>query len=201
MEKFSVLDAVAVPLDMANVDTDQFCPSRFLRKPRKDGFAPYLFHDLRFNADESEKPEFPLNQEPFRKARIIVSDRNFGCGSAREHAVWGMYDYGFRAAIAPSFGDAFFNNSYQNGLLPLRVDPDQAAAWRGQLKAKPGTHMVIDLAAQTIVGPDGGTVRFEIDPFRKQCLLDGVDEIGFTLGFNDRIAAYERQRDAVVSWL
>src|SRR4051794_15314922 len=192
MEKVQRIEAAALPLDQANCDTDQVVPARFLRKPRKVGYGQFLFHDLRFDDDGSEKPGFPLNQDPFRDAKILVADRNFGCGSSREHAVWALYDYGFRAAIAPSFGDIFFNNSFQNGFLPVTLADERCAELRRQLGAKPGAHIVVDLAAQTVTAPDGSTHRFELDPFRKQCLTMGVDDIGFTLAERERIDAFAR---------
>jgi 3-isopropylmalate/(R)-2-methylmalate dehydratase small subunit len=200
MEAFASLDAVAVPFGL-NVDTDQILPARFLRKSRKEGLARYAFHDLRFNEDGSENPTFLLNQAAYRDARIIVADRNFGCGSSREHAVWALCDYGFRVAIAPSFSDIFFNNAYQNGFLPVVVSAGAAAAWRGQLVAAPGSHISVDLEAQTIVGPDGATVGFEIDPFRKHCLLRGLDDIGFTLELGDAVAAFEKEYRREMTWL
>jgi 3-isopropylmalate/(R)-2-methylmalate dehydratase small subunit len=201
MEKFARLDAIALPFGQANCDTDQIVPARFLRKPRKQGYGPYLFHDLRFNDDGSEKPDFVLNQAPYRAARIIVADRNFACGSSREHAVWALHDAGFRAAIAPSFGDIFFNNSFQNGFLPVVLPEERCAELRRQLGARPGAQMVVDLDSQTVTAPDGTTDRFEIDAFRKHCLEEGVDDVGFTLAQRDRIAAFAKALDAEMSWL
>ena len=201
MQKVNSVEAVALPLSLSNIDTDQILPARFLLKSRKDGLSQYLFHDLRFNQDGSEIAEFPLNHKPYRDARIIVTDRNFGCGSSREHAVWALYDYGFRVAIAPSFGDIFLNNSYQNGLLPIVVSAVQAAEWRGQLQAAPGAHMSVDLQRQCITGPDGVSITFEIDSFRKRCLLNGLDDIGFTLDLVDSIAAFEKEYRGNMSWL
>jgi 3-isopropylmalate/(R)-2-methylmalate dehydratase small subunit len=201
MEKFQRVDAVAMPLSAANVDTDQVVPARFLRKPRKVGYGQFLFHDLRFNDDGSEKPEFVLNQPPYRDAKILVADRNFGCGSSREHAVWALYDYGFRAAIAPSFGDIFFNNSFQNGFLPIVLSDERCAELRRQLAASPGARMTVDLEAQSVTAPDGSVHRFDIEPFRKQCLTMGVDDIGFTLAQRDRIAEFAQGLEREMSWL
>ena len=201
MEKFTRLDAVAMPFGMANCDTDQIVPARFLRKPRKVGYGQFLFHDLRFGDDGAEKPGFPLNQPPWRSAKIIVGDRNFACGSSREHAVWALYDYGFRAAIAPSFGDIFFNNSFQNGFLPIVLASERCAELRRQLEAKPGARMVVDLDAQTVTAPDGTADAFELDGFRKQCLLMGVDDIGFTLEQHDRIVAFAKGIKEEMSWV
>ena len=201
MEKFSSLDAVALPFGVSNVDTDQILPARFLLKSRKDGLAKYLFHDLRFNQNGSEIDEFPLNRQAYRAARIIVADRNFGCGSSREHAVWALYDYGFRVAIAPSFGDIFSNNSYQNGLLPIVVSPAQAAAWRLQLQQAPGSQMRVDLETQRVSGPDGISIGFEIDSYRKRCLLNGLDDIDFTLALAGTIDAFEKRYRSSTPWL
>jgi 3-isopropylmalate/(R)-2-methylmalate dehydratase small subunit len=201
MEKFARLDAVAMPFGMANCDTDQIVPARFLRKPRKVGYGGFLFHDLRFNDDGSEKPDFPLNKPPYRAAKIIVGDRNFACGSSREHAVWALYDYGFRSAIAPSFGDIFFNNSFQNGFLPIVLPMERCAELRRQLEAKPGARIIVDLDAQTVTAPDGTLDRFELDGFRKQCLTMGVDDIGFTLEQRDRIAAFAKGLKEEMSWI
>lgn len=199
MEAFTTLDAVAVPVDLANVDTDQIIPARFLGKPRAQQ-THALFHDLRFDAQGQPKPDFVLNRPEFASARIIVADRNFACGSSRENAVTVMVDNGFRAFIAPSFGDIFFNNCYQNGVLPIRVAAARADALRAQLLAKPGARISIDLAAQTVTGPDGLSDRFEIDAFRKDCLLRGLDDISLTLTYIQDIERYETQRRAEQDW-
>ncbi|HTK00757.1 MAG TPA: 3-isopropylmalate dehydratase small subunit [Bordetella sp.] len=196
MEAFQRLDAVALPVPRSNVDTDQVVPARYLQKPRTDDFGAYLFRDLRFAKDGSENPDFILNQPPYRPARIVVAQRNFGCGSSREHAVWALYDYGVRAVIAPSFGDIFFSNSLKNGLLPIVLPEPTVAALLQALQAEPGVHIVVDLAAQTVTAPDGATHTFQVDAFSKQCLLEGMDELDYTLTLADRIAAFERQHDA-----
>ncbi len=201
MEKFQRLEALALPLDAPNMDTDQIIPARFLRKPRKAGMGGFLFHDLRFADDGSEKPGFVLNRPAFRGARILVAERNFGCGSSREHAVYALWDYGIRAVLAPSFGDIFYNNSFKNGLLPIVVPAETAAGLRAALNTRPGAHMTVDLAAQRVTSPAGETIPFEIDPFRKHCLLEGVDEIGFTLGLERDIAAFEARQREDMSWL
>jgi 3-isopropylmalate/(R)-2-methylmalate dehydratase small subunit len=201
MEKFTRLDAVAMPLSAANVDTDQILPARFLRKPRAVGYAEFLFHDLRRSDDGSERPSFVLNQAPYRDARILVADRNFACGSSREHAVWALVDHGFRAAVAPSFGDIFFNNCFQNGFLPIVLPDERCAEIRRQLEQRPGAHLVVDLDAQTVAAPDGTLDRFAIDSFRKHCLLMGVDDIGFTLAQRERITAFEQELHRDMSWV
>jgi 3-isopropylmalate/(R)-2-methylmalate dehydratase small subunit len=201
MEPFRRLDAVAAPMGAPNVDTDQIIPARFLWRKRDDGWGQLLFNDLRFNDDGSEKPQFVLNQPSYREARVLVADRNFGCGSSREHAVWSLYDYGFRSVIAPSFGDIFFNNSFQNGFLPIVQPIEGCESLRAQLADKPGTHIVIDLEAQKIIAPDGTECDFAIDPFRKECLLAGTDEIRFTLGHDDKIAAFEKKYERGMPWM
>src|SRR5207302_768916 len=153
MEPFTRLDAVAAPMPVPNVDTDQIIPARFLRKSRKDGYGQYLFCDLRFAPDGTEKPGFVLNQAPYRGARILVADKNFGCGSSREHAVYALWDYGFRAVIAPSFGDIFFNNCFKNGLLPIVLPAERAGALRAELVRQPGAHLKVDLERQEVVAP------------------------------------------------
>ncbi len=194
MEPFTTLEAVALPLDQPNIDTDQIVPARFLGGSRESQ-ARALFHDLRLAAD------FVMNQPGFAGARIVVAEHNFGCGSSREHAVTVMIDNGLRAYIAPSFGDIFFNNCFQNGALPIRLDAERVAELRAALHAAPGAVVRIDLAAQTVIGPDGKTDRFDIDPFRKDCLLRGVDEINFTRGYEADIARFEARQAEEMGWL
>ena len=200
MEPFRLLDAVAAPLAMANVDTDQIIPARFLWRKRHEGWGHLLFHDLRFADDGAPRPEFVLNQDAFRAARVLVADINFGCGSSREAAVWSLYDYGIRVVIAPSFGDIFFNNSFQNGLLPIMLPPERVAALRTMVEQAPGTRISVDLAAQTVTGPHGQE-SFDIDPFRKECLLAGTDDITYTLAHRDAIAAFEQAYATKVPWV
>jgi 3-isopropylmalate/(R)-2-methylmalate dehydratase small subunit len=201
MEPFKHLDAVAAPMEAPNVDTDQIIPARFLWRKRNDGWGHLLFHDLRFDDDGTPKPGFVLNTPPYADARILVADRNFACGSSREHAVWSLYDYGFRAVIAKSFGDIFFGNSFQNGLLPIVLPPERVEALRASVTAAPGARVVVDLAGQEVRGPDGTTDRFDIDPFRKECLLAGTDDVTFTLSNLERIAAFEKGYEGKVSWV
>jgi 3-isopropylmalate/(R)-2-methylmalate dehydratase small subunit len=201
MEKFERLEAVALPVAMTNVDTDQITPARFLWRPRREGYAKILFHDLRFDDAGAEKPQFILNRPPYRDARIVVADRNFGCGSSREHAVWALHDYGFRAAVAPSFGDIFFNNSFKHGFLPIVLPQARVTALLDALARAPGARMTVDLAAQQVTGPDGKVDSFAIDPFRKRLLLEGLDDIGFTLGHKDEIAAFEREYERALPWI
>ena len=201
MEPFKNLQAVAVPVHAANVDTDQIIPARFLWKQRTDGYGELLFNDVRLGPDKTPKPDFVLNRPEYRGARILVAGRNFGCGSSREHAVWALYDAGFRSVIAPSFGDIFYNNCFQNGLLPIVLPTERVATLIGRLTAQPGAALTIDLPAQTVTGPDGVVDGFEIGAFRKACLLEGHDEVSFTLTHADRIAAFERRHEARLPWV
>ena len=200
MQAFKTLDAVAVPIARPNVDTDQIVPARYLRKPRNLGFGDYLFRDLRLDKDGRER-DFVLNKPGYRDAKILVAERNFGCGSSREAAVYALWDYGFRAVIAPSFGDIFFGNSFMNGLLLVVLPEADVAALIAPLEAKPGAHMQIDLAAQTVTGADGKAYRFDIDAYRKRCLIEGLDELAFTLSQREAIAAFEQKHAAALPWM
>jgi 3-isopropylmalate/(R)-2-methylmalate dehydratase small subunit len=202
MEPFTRLAAVAAPIDLANVDTDRIIPARLLRKPQgSPGYDRFLFHDVRFDAAGAEKPEFVLNQAPYRDARILVTAENFGCGSSREAAVWALGAYGVRAVLAPSLGDIFHGNCFKNGLLPVILPVDVAADLRRQLHARPGAALTVDLAAQTVTAPDGALHRFEVDAFGKQMLLSGRDEIGLTLGYEPQIIDFEARQRAAMPWL
>jgi 3-isopropylmalate/(R)-2-methylmalate dehydratase small subunit len=194
MEPITRFEAGAVPIDQANVDTDQITPARYLQKPRSAPFGDYLFRDLRFDADGAEKPDFVLNRPAYRGAQIVVAEENFGCGSSREHAVWALYDYGIRAVIAPSFGDIFASNAAKNGLLTVVLPAPVVKDMIEALKSEPDLEVAVDLQAQTVSLPNGPARRFEIDPYRKHLLLNGLDELGFTLGQLDRIEAFERAR-------
>jgi 3-isopropylmalate/(R)-2-methylmalate dehydratase small subunit len=193
---FNVLTSVAVPLDLVNVDTDRIVPARFLRQPRSAGYQNFLFHDLR-----EQDPQFVLERPEYRGAQILVAAENFGCGSSREAAVWALAGAGFRAWIAPSFGDIFFENSFKNGVLAIVLPLERVAALRSALAASPGAKMTIDLHGQTVTGPEGSVDPFEVDPFRKECLLAGVDEIDLTMRHVDQIAAYEERQRAETPWL
>ena len=204
MLKFEPIEAPAAALDMPNVDTDQIIPARFLWRGRADGFGALLFNDLRTTADGTPKPDFVLNRMP--SAKILVADRNFGCGSSREHAVWALLDAGLRVVIAPSFGDIFFNNALKNGLLPIVLPQARCDALRAALNRNPGAAMAVDLEQQTVTGPigvndGGGSDHFEIDPFRKQLLLSGMDDITFTLSQQGAIDAFEDRYRAAQPWL
>ena len=185
MEPFVRLDAVAMPVLRPNVDTDQIVPARYLQKPRSDNFGDYLFRDVR------NDPAFVLNGEPYRGARIVVAERNFGCGSSREHAVWALHDYGFRAAIAPSFGDIFAGNALKNGFLPIVLPQATVTSLLADLTRQPGARLSIDLPRQVVRDMEGREHAFEIDAFAKHCLVEGLDEISFTLTHLPAIEAYE----------
>jgi 3-isopropylmalate/(R)-2-methylmalate dehydratase small subunit len=201
VQAFTRVTAVAVPIDLPNVDTDRVIPARFLRKDKNvPEYASFLFHDVRFNADGSEKPEFVLNHQGFRGAGIVVAAENFGCGSSREAAVWALAAYGVRSVIAPSLGDIFHQNCFKNGLLPVILPADVAADLRRQLHAQPGLEITVDLEAQTVTAPDGARHRFDVDAFRKEMLLSGRDEIGLTLGYEAQIADFEARRAREMAW-
>jgi 3-isopropylmalate/(R)-2-methylmalate dehydratase small subunit len=194
MQPFTRLDAIMLPIARPNVDTDQITPARYLQKPRADNFGDYLFRDLRFAKDGSEIAGFVLNQPPYRAARIVVSLDNFGCGSSREHAVWALADYGMRAVIAPSFGDIFYSNALKNGLLPIVLPESACTALLDATLSMPGARATVDLEAQTVTTPDGANHRFDIDPRSKHCLLQGIDEIDYTLSQIALIEDYEQRK-------
>jgi 3-isopropylmalate/(R)-2-methylmalate dehydratase small subunit len=201
MEPFTRVTAVAVPIDLPNVDTDRVIPARFLRKDRSvPEYASFLFHDVRFGADGAERPEFVLNQAPYRGARIVVAAENFGCGSSREAAVWALAAYGIRSVIAPSLGDIFHQNCFKNGSLPVILPADVVAGLRRQLHDRPGVTLTVDLETQTVAAPDGARHRFEVDAFRKEMLLTGRDEIELTLGFEAQIREFEARHAKEMAW-
>jgi 3-isopropylmalate/(R)-2-methylmalate dehydratase small subunit len=190
MTPFERLEAVAVPLALSNIDTDQIIPARFLQKPRKEGYADFLFRDLRLDSNGAPK-DFILNEPSAASARILVAGRNFGCGSSREGAVYALWDHGFRSVISPSFGDIFYNNSLKNGFLPVVLSQSGVDELLAMLIAAPGASLTVDLVKQSVISPAGMVHRFEIDPFVKQCLLRGVDELEYTLSLGNEIAAFE----------
>jgi 3-isopropylmalate/(R)-2-methylmalate dehydratase small subunit len=195
MEKFTVLNGLVVPLDRANVDTDQIIPKQYLSSIKRTGFAEGLFAEWR------KDPNFVLNQSRYRGATILLGRKNFGCGSSREHAPWALMDGGFRCVIAPSFADIFFNNSFKNGFLPLILTESEVDRLFNECAAFPGFRLVVNLEQQTVATTDQSTVmRFDIDPFRKYCLLNGLDEIGLTLRHAEKIRAFEAQRKARYPW-
>ncbi len=211
MEKFTVHNGLVAPLDRANVDTDAIIPKQFLKSIKRSGFGPNLFDAWRYldtgepgrdNSGRPLNPDFVLNQPRYKGASILLARDNFGCGSSREHAPWALADYGFKAVIAPSYGDIFFNNSFKNGFLPIVLKESEVDQLFHDVAAFPGFRLVIDLAQQTVATADGAKVfRFQIDEFRKYCLLNGLDEIGLTMRHADRIKAYEERRRAEQPWL
>src|SRR6201996_3212870 len=200
MEAFRKLDGIAAPLDMINVDTDMIIPKQFLKTIHRTGLGKALFDEMRYNEDGSEKPDFVLNKPAYRKATILVAGENFGCGSSREHAPWALLDFGIRCVIAPSFADIFYNNCFKNGVLPVKVSREDLAKLHDDAERGANATLTIDLEAQEIRGPDGGVVKFEIDPFRKQCLIEGLDDIGLTLVEAPAIEAHEQKTAAAHPW-
>jgi 3-isopropylmalate/(R)-2-methylmalate dehydratase small subunit len=199
---FTRLTAVAVPVDLPNVDTDRIIPARFLRKPRDaPGYARFLFHDLRYDDGGAERADFVLNRAPYRPAQILVAAENFGCGSSREMAVWVLDAAGFRAVVAPVLGDIFHQNCFKNGVLPVILPADTVADLRAQLHRRPGATMTVDLEAQAVTAPDGRVHRFEIDAFQKRKLLTGQDEIALTLGHEPAIRAFESRQQREMAWV
>ncbi|PKB80165.1 MAG: 3-isopropylmalate dehydratase small subunit [SAR202 cluster bacterium Io17-Chloro-G9] len=195
MQPFVKLTGVAAPLDRVNVDTDQIIPAVFLKSIKRDGFEDALFASWRYNEDGSPNPDFVLNQPAYQNANVLVAGPNFGCGSSREHAPWALRDYGIRCVIAPSFADIFYNNSFQNGLLPLRLPEDTVRRILDYVSANPGAPLNVDLEALRVWSDDEEiVVEFELDPFRRHCLLNGLDDIGLTLQHEDKLAAYEAGR-------
>lgn len=191
MEPFQRLTTTAVPLRAENVDTDQIIPARFLTAVTKEGMGDGLFSSWRYNADGSPKPDFVLNQSEYDGAEVLIAGRNFGSGSSREHAVWALTEYGFKAVITPGFGDIFYNNSLKNGLLPIALPTETVNMLLDLVEEEPETTITIDLANQTVTLPDGQQHRFEIDPFRKLCLLDGVDDLGYILSKEEQVRVFE----------
>jgi 3-isopropylmalate/(R)-2-methylmalate dehydratase small subunit len=198
--QFTTLTAVAAPYEPVNVDTDQIIPARFLKVQRGKDYGRLLFHDLRFGEDGAEKPGFVLNRAPYRHARIFVANANFGCGSSREAAAYAFYDQGFRSVIAPSFGDIFYNNCLQNGIVPVRLPDATCARLRGLATDRPGTELTVDLVELRVVEPDGTAHAFSVGAFFRELLLRGVDEIGLTLSFADEIEAFERDYARAAPW-
>ena len=192
MEKFTTWTTLDAVLDRPNVDTDLVIPKQFLKRIERSGFGQYVFYDLRFKADGSPDPDCVFNQKRFEGAGALVSRENFGCGSSREHAPWSLMDYGFRAVISPSFGDIFKNNSFKNGLLLIELSPEETDRLIKLIEATPGYELKIDLPSQTVSGPGGFSASFEIDPFRKELLLNGWDDISLTLKKEDKISVYEK---------
>ena len=200
MEKFTVLEGVAAPMRVINVDTDMIIPKQYLKTIKRTGLGKGLFSEARYNDDGSENPDFVLNKPAYRNAKVIVAGDNFGCGSSREHAPWALADFGIRCVISTSFGDIFYNNCFKNGLLPIRVSPDDLEKLFDDADRGANSTLTIDLEKQEIRGPDGGVVKFEIDAFRKHCLLNGLDDIGLTQQKQGKIAGYEQKAHEARPW-
>ena len=200
MEKFTTLTAVAAPLPMINVDTDMIIPKQYLKTIQRTGLGKALFDEMRFNPDGSEKPDFVLNKPAYRKAQILVAGDNFGCGSSREHAPWALLDFGIRCIIAPSFADIFYGNCFKNGILPVKLPQEQVDKLMDDAERGANAIISIDLEKQEIRGPDGGMIKFEIDEFRKQVLLNGWDDIGLTMRSEDKISSYEAKHRVDAPW-
>ena len=201
MEKFTRLTGVAAPLPMDNVDTDRVIPARFLKTIKRSGLGQHLFNELRYADDGSEKAEFVLNKQAYRKARILVAGDNFGCGSSREHAPWALLDFGIRCLIAPGFADIFYNNCFKNGILPIKLAPDLVERLMKAAERGANATMTVDLESQAITDPDGGTIPFDVEAFRKHCLLNGLDDIGLTMQKANRIDTFEAAQKASQPWL
>ena len=201
MEKFTVLKGIAAPMDMMNVDTDMIIPKLHLRTIKRTGLGKVVFDELRFNTDGSEKPDFVLNREPYRRASILVAGDNFGCGSSREHAPWALLDFGIRCIISTSFADIFYNNCFKNGILPVAVGKDDWRLLLNDVADPENPRLTVDLEARTITRPNGGRIAFEIDSFRRDCLLNGLDDIGLTLQKADKIDAFEAAQKEKQPWL
>jgi len=210
MEPLNKIDGIVVPIDRSNVDTDAIIPKQFLKSIKRAGFGPNLFDEWRYldhgepgmdNSKRQINPDFVLNFPRYQGATVLLARENFGCGSSREHAPWALQDYGIRIIIAPSFADIFYNNCFKNGLLPIVVDAAKVDEFFKAVDAKEGYRLAVDLEAQTITTPDGEVIKFDVDPFRKHCLINGLDDIGLTLQHADEIKAYEEKRKQASPWL
>ncbi|MBM3600068.1 MAG: 3-isopropylmalate dehydratase small subunit [Alphaproteobacteria bacterium] len=201
MQKFTKLSGVAAPMPMINIDTDAIIPKQYLKTIERTGLGKALFDEMRHNPDGSEKPDFVLNKPAYRKAQILVAGDNFGCGSSREHAPWALLDFGIRCVISTSFADIFYNNCFKNGILPIKLPKAQVALLMDDAERGANAIVSIDLEKQEITGPDGGKIKFDIDPFRKHCLLNGLDDIGLTLQKGTKIDSFEDKRRTQQPWM
>ena len=201
MDKFTTLKGVAAPLPMINVDTDMIIPKQFLKTIKRIGLGKNLFDEMRFDESGAERPDFVLNKPAYRDSRFLITGENFGCGSSREHAPWALLDFGIRCIIAPSFADIFYNNCFKNGILPIVLPQEQVDLLMDDAGRGANALVAVDLEAQQITGPDGGMISFEIDPFRKACLLDGLDDIALTLRKSDSIERFEARQKTAQPWL
>ena len=201
MEKFTVLEGIAAPLPMINIDTDMIIPKQFLKTIERSGLGGHLFHEMRFDDRGAEIADFVLNRAAYRDSKILVAGDNFGCGSSREHAPWALLDFGIRCVVAPGFADIFFNNCFKNGILPIALPREEVDMLLDDAGRGANARLIVDLAAQTIRRPDGEEIAFEVDPFRKHCLLNGLDDIGLTLETAEKIDAFERTRVHRQPWM
>ena len=201
MEKFNRLDGVAAPLNIVNIDTDMIIPKQFLKTIKRTGLGKSLFYEMRYTQEGDEVPEFVPNKKAYRKAQILVAGDNFGCGSSREHAPWALLDFGIRCVISTSFADIFYNNCFKNGILPIVVSPDDLKKLMDDADRGSNATLSIDLPNQEIKGPDGGTVKFDLDPFRKHCLLNGLDDIALSLEKISSIDSFEKKQASAQPWL
>jgi 3-isopropylmalate/(R)-2-methylmalate dehydratase small subunit len=200
MDKFTTLEGIAAPLQMINVDTDMIIPKQYLKTIKRTGLGSGLFSEKRYRDDGSENPDFVLNKPAYRKAKILVAGDNFGCGSSREHAPWALLDFGIRCVISTSFGDIFYNNCFKNGILPIKVPQEELDKLFDDAERGANATLTVDLASQEIRGPDGGMIKFEIDAHRKDCLLNGLDDIGLTLKKKAKISSFEEKAKAARPW-
>ena len=201
MEKFNTFKGIAAPFNILNVDTDKIIPKQFLTTIKRTGLGKHVFDEMRYKKDGSENPNFVLNQKPYDKSNILIAGDNFGCGSSREHAPWALKDFGIKCIISTSFADIFYNNSFKNGLLPIMVTKDERDALLEDAKDKENPEIEIDLENGEIRRPNGGKIKFKIDPFRKKCLLEGLDDIGLTELHENKIKSFEESRSAKHPWL
>ena len=201
MEKFNTLTAVAAPIDIVNCDTDRIIPARFLKTIKRTGLGKNLFNDLRYNKDGSENPDFVLNKPAYRNAQILVAAHNFGCGSSREHAPWALDDFGIKCVISTDFADIFYSNSFKNGMLLIKVSPAELEKLMEDAERGANATLTVNLENQEITGPDGGTIKFDLDPFKKHCLLNGLDDIGLTMQKREKIDSYEGKQKSGQPWL
>ena len=200
MEKFTTLEGVAAPLKIINVDTDMIIPKQYLKTIKRTGLGKGLFSEQRYKDDGSENPDFVLNKPAYRNAKVLVGGDNFGCGSSREHAPWALLDFGIRCVISTSFGDIFYNNCFKNGVLPIKVSPEDLEKLFDDAERGANARLTIDLEKQEIRGPDGGLIKFDIDPHRKHCMLNGLDDIGLTRVKKDKITSFEDKARAARPW-
>jgi 3-isopropylmalate/(R)-2-methylmalate dehydratase small subunit len=200
MDKFTTLTGVAAPLEIDNIDTDMIIPKQYLKTIKRTGLGAGLFSEMRYKDDGSPNPDFVLNKPAYSKAKILVAGDNFGCGSSREHAPWALLDFGIRCVISTDFADIFYNNCFKNGILPIRVSPEDLEKLMDDARRGANATLTVDLAAQEIKGPDGGTVHFEIDAFRKHCLIEGLDDIGLTMVERGAIESFESKAAAARPW-